>query len=100
MEFVDFLMEQQGWEHDLIIIKGEYWDEFYSTDDDEYEMKIAGWVQASEFYDKFAEITNTDKWKFESAFVSSKYLDTYTYNTINLIVSVNGKNERFIIDCV
>jgi hypothetical protein len=101
MEFVDFLMEQQAWEHDLIIIKGEDWDEFYSRiNDDEYEMKIVGWVQASEFYDKFAEITNTDKWKFESAFISSKYLDTYTYNTINLIININGINERFIIDCV
>lgn len=100
MEFVDFLMEQQGWEHDLIIIKGEHWDEFYSTNDEDYEMKIDGWVQADKFYDKFAEIINTDKWKFESAFVSSKYIDTYTYNTINLIVNINGKNERFIIDCV
>lgn len=99
LEFISFLLEQEDWQRDVIIIKGEDWDEFYSTDDEDYEMKMVI-VQASKFYDKFSEITNTNEWEFESYFVSSKYLDTYTYNTMNLIVKINNVNQRFIIDCV
>lgn len=99
LEFISFLLEQEDWERDVVIIRGEDWDEFYSTDDEEYEMKLE-YCDARNFYDKFAEITNTDKWKFESYFVSSKYIDEWTYNTMNLIVKINGRNERFIIDAV
>ena len=99
LEFISFLLEQENWSNDVVIIKGEDWDEFYNTDDDEYEMKLE-YCNASKFYDKFAEMTGTDKWKFESYFVSSKYIDTYTYNTMNLIVKINNVNQRFIIDAV
>jgi len=99
LEFISFLLEQENWSNDVVIIKGEDWDEFYSSDDIEYEMKLE-YCDARSFYDKFAEITGTDKWKFESYFVSSKYIDTYTYNTMNLIVKINNVNQRFIIDAV
>lgn len=100
LEFISFLLEQEEWDREVIIIKQSDWDEFYNTDDEDYEMKITAYVQASEFYDKFAEITGTDECKFESSFVSSKYIDTYTYNTMSLIVNIEGNIERFIIDCV
>ena len=99
LEFISFLLEQENWERDIVIIKGSDWDEFYSTNDEDYEMKLE-YCDAGSFYDKFAEITGTDKWKFESYFVSSKYLDTYTYNTMNLIVNIDDNIERFIIDAV
>lgn len=98
--FLDFLQEQRDWDNDLVIISGEEWDKFYDpATDDEYEMKL-DIVNVKDFFDKFAEITKTDKWKFESYFVSSKYIDEWTYNTMNLIVKVDGINKRFIIDCV
>jgi hypothetical protein len=102
MEFFDFLLECQTWDNDIVIIKGEDWDEFYNNFDpnEERDMNLAGWCDADKFYDKFAEITGTEKWKFESWFISCKYIDTYTYNTMNLIVNINGINQRFIIDRV
>jgi hypothetical protein len=101
LEFIAFLKEKQDWGNELIIIREDDWNEFYNRiNDDEFEMKILDYVQASEFYNRFAQIANADELKFESVFVSSKYLDTYTYNAINLIVNINGRNERFIIDCV
>jgi hypothetical protein len=103
MEFIDFLLNSQTWDNDIVIIRGEDWDEFYNNfdpNDEDMEMKLAGWCQADNFYDKFEEITGTDKWKFESCFISSKYIDTYTYNTMNLIVNIDGTNQRFIIDKV
>ena len=99
LTFLDFLQEQWNWDNDLVIISGEEWDKFYSTDDIDYEMKL-DIVNSEDFFNKFAEITKTDQWKFESTFISSKYLDTYTYNTMNLIVKIDGINQRFIIDCV
>jgi hypothetical protein len=99
MEFLDYILEAIDL-YELVIIKGEDWDEFYNSDDMEREMNLAGWCQANNFYDKFEEITGTDIWKFESCFISSKYIDTYTYNTMNLIVNINGINQRFIIDRV
>jgi hypothetical protein len=101
LDLLAFLLEQEDWDRDLIIIRKDDWNEFYNRiNDDEFEMKILDYVQASEFYNRFAQIANADELKFESVFVSSKYLDTYTYNAINLIVNINGRNERFIIDCV
>lgn len=99
LEFISFLLEQEEWCRDVVIIRGRDWDEFYSTDDEDYEMKLE-YCDARSFYDKFAEITGTDKWKFESYFVCAKYIDEVYYNTMNLIVKVNNRNERFIIDCV
>lgn len=98
--FLNFLQEQRDWDNDLVIISGEEWDKFYDpTTDDEYEMKL-DIVNVKDFFNKFAEITKTDQWKFENYFVSSKYIDEWTYNTMNLIVKVDGLNQRFIIDCV
>jgi len=98
--FVDFLIEQEKWQREVIIVTESDWNEFYDSNDLDREMKITAYVQANEFSDKFAEITGIDELKFESCFVSSTYLDTYTYNTMNLIIKINGVNQRFIIDCV
>jgi hypothetical protein len=99
LEFINFLLEQEDWSNELVIIKGEIWDEFYSTDDEEYEMKME-YCDAKSFYEKFAEITETNIEEFETNFISSKYIDTYTYNTMNLIIKINGTSQRFIIDAV
>jgi len=100
LTFLDFLQDQRDCDNDLVIISGEEWDKFYDpATDDEYEMKL-DIVNVKNFFDKFAEITKTNQWKFESYFVSSKYIDEWTYNTMNLIVKINGINQRYIIDCV
>jgi hypothetical protein len=101
IEFLDFIIKQESWDKEIEIIKGEDWTDFYSEEHEEnYDMKIFGWVQASEFYDKIEKLFGLELKEFENNFISSKYLDTYTYNTINLIVNINGKNEGFVIDCV
>lgn len=100
LTFIDFISEQADDEGNLIVTRQEEMDRFKASNDIDREMKITAYVQANEFSDKFAEITGIDELKFESCFISSKYIDTYTYNTMNLIVKTNGKNERFIIDCV
>lgn len=95
-----FLSEQQDWDRDLIIIREEDWNEFYSTNDDEYEMKILGYVQASEFYDRFTELLKIEPKKFENNFVSAKYIDKNTENTIELTINIDDKDQVFIIDAV
>lgn len=97
-EFLCFILEQTEWQNDLIIIKQEEWDRFWnSKDSDEKDMDLII-VQAKDFYDEFEKITGIDHWKFEECFVSTKYIDERTYNTMNLIIDVDGKRERFIID--
>jgi hypothetical protein len=100
LEFISFLLEAEEWDNEIVVIKSEMWDKFYETDDEDYEMEIADHFSASDFYDKFAKITKTDKWKFETCFVSAKYIDEVYYNTMNLIIKINDRNERFIIDIV
>jgi hypothetical protein len=98
LEFLSYICDKENWDQELVIIRKEDWDGFYNTDDEDYEMKIAGWVQASEFYDKFQELFGLEE--FENNFVESKYLDAYTYNTIELTININGKDDVFIIDAV
>jgi hypothetical protein len=98
LELLAFLTEQQDWDRELIIIRKENWNEFYSTDDKGYEMKIASYVQASQFYDRFSELVGIDITQFENNFVSAKYIDDYTENTIELVINVDGKDKTFIID--
>lgn len=100
LELLAFLSKQQDWQRDVIIIKGEDWDEFYSTDDEDYEMNILGYVQACEFYDKFPELVGIKSEDFDNNFVSAKYIDDYTYNTIELTININNIDQVFIIDAV
>lgn len=100
MDFNDFLKKSMDWENELIIVTQEAWDYFYENIKSEEDMDISAYVQANEFYDKFAEITGVEIQDFDKCFVSSKYIDEWTYNTINLIVNVNGTNQKFIIDRV
>jgi hypothetical protein len=100
-EFLTFLKEKQDWGNELIIIREEDWNEFHNRiNDNEFEMKILDYVQANEFYDKFANLVKINTEEFEDNFVSAKYIDDYTENTIELIININGKDEIFIIDCV
>jgi beta-N-acetylglucosaminidase len=100
LEFLSFLCENENWDNELIIIRKENWDEFYNTDDEDYEMKIAGWTQASEFENMFEKLFGIGAYEFENNFVGSKYLDTYTYNTVELMIKINDIEEVFIIDAV
>lgn len=100
LDFLAFLSEQEDWDRELIIIRKEDWNEFYSTDDKEFEMKIASYVQAGEFYNRFAELVGIEPKEFEDNFVSTKYIDKNTENTIELIINIDGKDQVFIIDAV
>jgi len=99
VEYTDFLcwiLEQANWDHDLTIIKQEEWDRFYNSNNEEDEMKM-NIVDSSQFYEKFKEISSVDILKNEDCFVSTKYIQG---NSVNLIVNVNEKNERYVIDIV
>lgn len=100
LEFLAFLLEQEDWDRELIIIRKENWNEFYSTDDKDYEMKTTGYVQAHEFYDEFVELVGIEPEEFKNNFVSAKYIDDYTENTIELTINIDGKDQTFIIDAV
>jgi hypothetical protein len=63
-------------------------------------MKIASYVQASQFYDRFYELVGINVTQFENNFVSAKYIDDYTYNTIELTINIDDKDQVFIIDAV
>ena len=95
-EFLCFILEQTEWQNDLIIIKQGEWDRFWEAKDEKDMNMII--VQAKDFYDEFEKITGINHWKFEECFVSTKYIDERSYNTMNLIIDIDGKRERFIID--
>lgn len=100
MNFEDYLLESIKWDYDIIIIKGEDWEEFHNNlDDEDYEMKLE-YSDGVKFYDKFKELTGIGLLEFDECFVSAKYIDENTENSMNLIVKINGINQRFIIDCV
>lgn len=100
LDFLSYLCDKEEWDQELILIKKADWNEFYSTDDEDYEMKIAGYIQASELYNKFNELVGIGLEDFEDNFVGAKYIDKYTYNTIELTIRINNKDEVFIVDAV
>ena len=92
-EFLCWILEQRDWENDIMIIKGNEYDRFMESDnndDEEMDMKI---VESDNFYNQFKEITNVDIMN-ENNFVSMKYISR---NDINLILRANGMNQRFVI---
>lgn len=99
MNFEDYLLESIKWDYDIIIITDEVWKEFKKSDDEYYEMKLE-YSDGIKFYEKFKELTGIGLLEFDECFVSAKYIDEDTENSMNLIVNINGRSERFIIDCV
>lgn len=91
-EFLCWMLECRNWDNEIAIIKGEEWDRFWESkiEDDEIDMKI---VQASDFYEEFEKLVGIDD--FDECFVHMKHIDD---NSVNLIVNVNGRNERYYID--
>jgi hypothetical protein len=93
-EFLCWMLEQSDWDYEIAIIKESEWNRFWESkiEDDEIGMEI---VQASDFYDEFEKLVGIDD--FDECFVHMKYIDELM-NSVNLIVNVNGVNQRFIID--
>jgi len=94
LEFICWINYKKEYEFPFMLIKGIEWDRFYSSDieDDIMDMQI---VEYDELYAKFKEITGVDLMKLDN-FVSISYIDE-GQNDIELIVNINGNNERFII---
>jgi hypothetical protein len=99
MDFEDFLLDAIKWQEDVIIIRGEDMDEYkkIGMKDDDYEIKMQ-YTDGIDFYKKFKEITGVGLEEFDKDFISAKYIDLETENSMNLIIKVNGINQRFIID--
>jgi hypothetical protein len=96
-EFLCWIIEQSNWDHEIAIIRQESWDTFWNSED-KYEKDIdMEIVQASDFYEVFERIIGIND--FNECFVHMKYIDEMQ-NSINLIVNVNDRNQRFIIDLV
>ena len=94
IEFQCWLVEQYDWDNEIIIIKEDEWDRFFSSkiEDDEMDMKI---VQADDFYGEFEKLVGIED--LDESFVHMKYIDE-VQNLISLTININGKDEKFMID--
>lgn len=94
-EFICWILEQQTWDNDLIIVKGHAWDKFWESDiKDEQDMDMEI-VESNNFYKQFEKLFGIDIFD-EDNFVSMKYIDD-GQNDMNLIVKDNGINQRYVI---
>lgn len=100
LELQCFIQEAEKWESQLVIIRKENWNEFFSSNDEEREMKIEDYLDASDFFDSFGQVVGHDDLELKDIFVNWKYIDEQTYNTIELVVDIDNKEEIFIIDVV
>jgi uncharacterized short protein YbdD (DUF466 family) len=94
IEFISWILEQSHLDEQLNVIRQEEWDRFWESEDkdDEIDMEI---VQAGDFYKEFEKLVGIDD--FDECFVHMKYINELQ-NSVNLIVNINGINQRFIID--
>jgi hypothetical protein len=97
LEFMCFLTEQSEWDSNVIVIRKEEYDRFMKSrdEDDILDLKV---VLADDFFNEFGSIVGIEDLDFDNCFVSAKYIDEKTYNSIELVIRVNGKEEIFIID--
>jgi hypothetical protein len=94
IEFQCWVAEQTELDNEIIIIKEDEWDRFFSSniEDDEMDMEI---VQADDFYEEFEKLVDIKD--FDENFVHMEYIDE-VQNLISLIININGKDEKFMID--
>lgn len=101
IEYTDFLcfLSEHGkdnWDNELVVIKSEEYDRFYKSEVENDEMQMI-MIEPDNFFKDFQEISGIDN--FDKDFVSAKYIDEQE-NSINLMVNIKGRNERYIIDVV
>lgn len=94
LELICWILEQKNFDNDIMIIKGEEYDRFMDSDieDDEMNMII---VNTENFYSKFKEITSVNLIDIDN-FIGMTYIDKGN-NDIEVILNIDGNNERFII---
>jgi len=94
-EFISWILNQKEWDNQLVIIKGKEYTNFMESDDKNDVMDMET-VDSNNIYKEFKRILGVDIFNEEEYFVSAKYIDR-ARNDINLIVEIDGNNERFII---
>ena len=85
-----YLLNNQ--EYQLVVIRENEYYRFMNSDIEDYIMNIK-LVDYEDFYEKAFGI---DLWEFEKNFVSISFMDE-NQDMINIILKVNGVNERFVI---
>jgi hypothetical protein len=95
-EFQCWIFERKSWDEQLNLIRQEEWDRFLNSKDKDKELDIIC-IEPSDFYNEFEELLGI--YDFDKSFVHMNYIDELK-NSINLIVNVNGVNQRFRVDVV
>lgn len=96
LTFIDFITEQADSEGNLIVTRQEEMDKFKASNDIDRELDFII-MSGENFFEEFEKMIG-NHWSFETCFVTAKYIDEWTENSMNLIVKVDGINKRFIID--
>jgi hypothetical protein len=92
-EFQCWILERKNWDEQLNIIRHDELDKFYESNKDiELDMVC---IQPSDFYNQVEELLDIED--FDECFVHMKYIDELQ-NSINLIINVDGKDQRFRVD--
>jgi hypothetical protein len=88
-----WILERKNWDEQLNLIRQDDLDKFYESNEDiELDMVC---IQPSYFYNQIEELLDIED--FDKSFIHMKYIDELQ-NSINLIVNVNGKYQKFIVD--
>lgn len=94
LEMICWIEENKNYEFPFMIIKGEDYDNWLQSDNEDEELKMI-LAEYNEFYEKFKEITGVDLMNLNH-FISISYIDE-SRNDIELVVNITGNNKRFII---
>lgn len=97
LDFLSYLLEREELDEGMNVITYEDWNEFYNTDDEDYEMKINRIEAGQDFYSKGFNMTPKE---FAKSFVCLEELENYEDDEYLRFVKLNigGIQKGFIVD--
>jgi hypothetical protein len=100
LELQCFIVKQESWEYELIVMTKVKWKEFYSSNDEDKELDAIGYLDAKDFFNEFGKLIGLADLNIKESLVRWDYTDAHTYNGIELVININNKEETFIVDVV
>lgn len=96
-DFLAYLLEREELDEGMNVVAYQDWNEFHSTDDEEYEMKINRVEVGQDFYSKGFNMTPDE---FAKNFVCLEEIEGYEDDLYLRFIKLNigGTQQGFIID--
>lgn len=94
LKMIQWINYHREWENDFMIIKGEEYDRFMESDDENEIMDMVI-VNGFNLYNKFKDITGVHLLNIDD-FVSMEYLNE-NRNDIKVTLNIDNKEEKYIL---